>query len=216
MNYATLCANIQDVTENSFTADQLALCTQLAEEKIYNAVQIANLRKTTTLTLTANVQYLDAPTDFLSAYSLAVIAADGTYTFLLNKDPNFIREAYPTVNATGTPKHYAIFGPQVADEKELRFILGPTPSSALSAELTYFYYPVSIVTAGQTWLGDNFPSVLLNGALVEAIRIMKGEADLVEMYQKAFAESLTLLKNLGDGKQRTDAYRTGQARVAVQ
>lgn len=215
MNYTELKANIKDVTENTFTDDQLALFTKQAEQKIYNSVQIANLRRNATGLLTANNKYLQCPDDFLSVYSLAVIAANGSYTYLLNKDVNFIREAYPSPTATGTPKYYAIFGPRSNAEKELSFILGPTPDAALTAELHYYYYPESIVTAGTTWLGDNFDSALLNGTLVEAIRFMKGEQDLVALYDKLYNESLALLKNLGDGKQRQDAYRSGQVRNQV-
>lgn len=215
MNYTELKNNIQEVTENTFTDDQLALFTKQAEQKIYNSVQIANLRKNVTGLLTVNNKYLQCPDDFLSVYSLAVIAADGTYSYLLNKDVNFIREAYPSPTSTGTPKYYAIFGPRSNAEQELAFILGPTPNAALTAELHYYYYPESIVTAGTTWLGDNFDSVLLNGALVEAIRFMKGEQDMVALYDKMFMESLALLKNLGDGKQRQDAYRSGQTRNPV-
>jgi hypothetical protein len=135
--------------------------------------------------------------------------------YLLNKDVNFIREAYPNPNVSGVPKHYAIFGPRSDNVTELTFILGPTPSAALTAELHYYYYPESIVTAGTSWLGDNFDSALLNAALVEAIRFMKGEDDLVALYEKLYVQAITLLKNLGDGKQRMDAYRDGQVRLAV-
>jgi hypothetical protein len=160
---------------------------------------------------------LSAPDDFLSTYSLAVYpAAGGDYIYLLNKDVNFIRDAYPNPADTGKPKHYAIFGPQSADVKELAFILGPTPDAAYKAELHYYYYPESIVTASRTWLGDNFDSALLNGTMVEAIRYMKGEPDLVKFYNEMYLQSIALLKNLGDGKQRIDAYRDGQVRTQVQ
>lgn len=215
MNYTELKTNVRDITENTFSDDQLALFTKQAEQKIYNSAQIASLRKNVTGLLSANNKYLQCPDDFLSVYSLAVIAANGSYTYLLNKDVNFIREAYPSPTATGTPKYYAIFGPRSTAEKELSFILGPTPDAALTAELHYYYYPESIVTAGTTWLGDNFDSALLNGTLVEAIRFMKGEQDLVALYDKLYNESLALLKNLGDGKQRQDAYRSGQVRNQV-
>jgi len=215
MNYTELCINIQDVCENTFTAEQLAMFTQQAEQKIYNAVQLANLRRNVTGNLTANNKYLSAPTDFLSVYSLAIVAANGDYKYLLNKDVNFIREAYPNQTDTGIPRHYAIFGPRSDYENELTFILGPTPDAAYTAELHYYYYPESIVTAGQTWLGDNFDSALLNGALVEAIRFMKGEDDLIKLYQSMYTDAMVLLKNLGDGKQRMDAYRDGQVRVQV-
>ncbi len=189
---------------------------QQAEQKIYNTVQLANLRKNVTGSLTANNKYLAAPNDFLSVYSLAIYpVAGGNYEFLLDKDVNFIRQAYPNPATTGKPKHYAIFGPQSNDVNELTFILGPTPDTAYAAELHYYYYPESIVTAGVTWLGENFDSALLNGSLVEAIRFMKGEADMVKLYQDMYMQALSLLKNLGDGKQRTDTYRDGQTRVNV-
>jgi hypothetical protein len=219
MNYAELVANIADICENEFTADEYAMFTEQAEQKIYNTVQLANLRKNVTGTLTVNNKYVSCPGDFLSTYSLAVIenygTATETYTFLLNKDVNFIREAYPIPADTGLPKYYAIFGPQSTAVNELSFILGPTPNSAYKLELHYYYYPESIVTAGTTWLGDNFDSALLNGALIEAIRFMKGEPDLIAVYQGMYAQAIDLLKNLGDGKQRMDAYRDGQVRVPV-
>jgi hypothetical protein len=216
MNYAELKINIADICENEFTEEQYALFAQQAEQKIYNTVQLANLRKNVTGTLTANNKYLAAPNDFLSVYSLAIYpAAGGNYEYLLDKDVNFIRQAYPNPATTGKPKHYAIFGPQSNDVNELTFILGPTPDATYAAELHYYYYPESIVTAGETWLGENFDSALLNGALVEAIRFMKGEADMVKLYQEMYMQAIALLKNLGDGKQRTDTYRDGQTRVKV-
>jgi hypothetical protein len=216
MNYAELKINIADICENEFTDEQYAMFAQQAEQKIYNTVQLANLRKNVTGTLTANNKYLAAPNDFLSVYSLAIYpAAGGNYEYLLDKDVNFIRQAYPNPATTGKPKHYAIFGPQSNDVNELTFILGPTPDATYAAELHYYYYPESIVTAGETWLGDNFDSALLNGALVEAIRFMKGEADMVKLYQDMYMQAIALLKNLGDGKQRTDTYRDGQTRVKV-
>jgi hypothetical protein len=216
MNYAELKINIADICENEFTEEQYAMFCQQAEQKIYNTVQLANLRKNVTGTLTANNKYLAAPNDFLSVYSLAIYpAAGGNYEFLLDKDVNFIRQAYPNPATTGKPKHYAIFGPQSNDVNELTFILGPTPDATYNAELHYYYYPESLVTAGETWLGENFDSALLNGALVEAIRFMKGEADMVKLYQDMYMQAIALLKNLGDGKQRTDTYRDGQTRVKV-
>jgi len=216
MNYAELKFNIADICENEFTEEQYAMFTEQAEQKIYNTVQLANLRKNVTGTLTANNKYLAAPNDFLSVYSLAIYpAAGGNYEYLLDKDVNFIRQAYPNPATTGKPKHYAIFGPQSNDINELTFILGPTPDATYAAELHYYYYPESIVTAGTTWLGDNFDSALLNGALVEAIRFMKGEPDMVKLYQDMYMQAIALLKNLGDGKQRQDAYRDGQVRIKV-
>lgn len=214
MNYNDLQTAVQDAVENTFSASDFATMTELAEQKIYNAVQLANLRKNMTGTLTPSNPYLQAPSDFMSVYSLAVISG-GNYTFLLNKDVNFIRESFPNPSTTGTPKYYAIFGPDSGNPDELVFILGPTPNASLTAELHYFYYPVSIVTAGTSWLGDNFDSVLFNGVMCEAARWMKQEQDVVAMMDKEFGQSLILLKNLGDGKQRQDAYRSGQVRNKV-
>ena len=217
MNYTELKTGIADICENTFTEEEYALFTKQAEQRIYNTVQLANLRKNVTGTLSLGNQYLQAPIDFLSTYSIAVIDSDGSYRYLLNKDVNFIREAYPINNvaARGLPKHYAIFGPRSDEPNELSFIVGPTPNAAYAVELHYYFYPESIVTAGETWLGDNFDSALLNGALVEAIRYMKGEPDIVKLYQDMYLQAIALLKNLGDGKQRMDAYRDGQVRIPV-
>ena len=208
MNYTELKINIQDICENTFTDDQLAMFTQQAEQKIYNTVQIPALRKNVTGTLTDNVKYLSTPTDFLWSYSLAVIDAAGAYHFLLNKDVNFMREAYPNPTDTGRPKHYAYFDDNT-------FIVGPTPDSAYGSELHYGYYPQSIVVANTTWLGNEFDSALLNGALLEAIRFMKGEPDIIATYEKMYLHSITLLKTLGDGKLREDTYRSGQFQIPV-
>jgi hypothetical protein len=220
MNYTELKTNIADICENTFTEDEYALFTKQAEQRIYNTVQLANLRRNVTGTLTSGNKYLQAPSDFLSVYSLAIVKANGEYEYLLNKDVNFIRQAYPNPATTGVPKHYAIFGPRSDNVNELSFILGPTPNAGLTAELHYYYYPVSMADTalnptGTTWLGDNFDSVLLNAALVEAIRFMKGEPDMVQFYERMYAQSIALLKNLGDGKQRMDAYRDGQLRIEV-
>lgn len=215
MNYTELKTAVENYTENTFSSTVFAELTKLAEQKIYNSVQLPALRKNVTGTLTSGNKYLSAPTDFLSVFSLAVIDALGAYTYLLNKDVNFIREAYPTPSSTGTPKYYAIFGPTSNDPNELSLILGPTPNAALTAELHYFYYPQSIVDAGTSWLGDNFDSALFNAVMVEAARYMKQEQDIVAMYDKEYQQSLTLLKNLGDGKNRQDAYRSGQLRTKV-
>ena len=220
MDYAELKTNIADICENTFTDDEYALFTKQAEQRIYNTVQLANLRKNVTGTLTSGNKYLECPSDFLSVYSLAIVKANGDYEYLLNKDVNFIRQAYPNPATTGVPKHYAIFGPRSDNVNELAFILGPTPNASLTAELHYYYYPVSMADTinnptGTTWLGDNFDSALLNAALVEAIRFMKGEADMVQFYERMYMQSIALLKNLGDGKQHMDAYRDGQVRVEV-
>jgi hypothetical protein len=215
MNYAELQTAVENYTENTFSSTVFAELTKLAEQRIYNSVQLPALRKNVTGTLTSGNKYLSAPTDFLSVFSLAVIDALGNYSYLLNKDVNFIREAYPSPSSTGTPKYYAIFGPTSTDPNELSLILGPTPNAALTAELHYFYYPTSIVDAGTSWLGDNFDSALFNAVMVEAGRYMKQEQDIVAMYDKEYQQSLVLLKNLGDGKNRQDAYRSGQLRSKV-
>jgi len=222
MNYTELTAAICDYTQN-FEQDFVAnipVFVQQAEQRIFNTVQFPSIRKNVTGTMSANNKYLSCPGDFLATYSLAVIDALGNYEYLLNKDVNFIRQAYPTPTATGTPKYYALFGPTTAGTvitDELSFILGPTPNAAYSVELHYYYYPESITVAadGRTWLGDNFDSVLLYGSLVEAITFMKGEADMVALYDGKYKEALALAKRLGDGMERQDAYRSGQYRQAV-
>ena len=214
MNYAALVSAVSSYTENTFPTVDMDLFITQAETRIYNAVQLPNLRKTATTALTASTPYFNAPSDFLSVYSFAVVNADGSYTFLLDKDVSFIREAYPTPTTTGTPKYYAIYGPQTT-VTELKFILGPTPSAALATDLQYFAYPESIVTASNTWLSDNYDPVLLYGALVEAYTYMKGEQDMVLLYNTKFGEALLQLKRLGDGLERQDAYRSGQARIPV-
>jgi hypothetical protein len=220
MTYSELVIAVSDYCENTFPTVDMNIMIKQAEQRIYNTVQIANLRKNVTGTVTAGNPYLSAPEDFLSAYSMAVISSS-EYLYLLNKDVNFMREAYPStaIAYRGKPKHYAIFGPAVNGStvtNELTFILGPTPDTTYSIELHFYYYPESIVTANTTWLGDNFDSALLNGTMVEAIRYMKGEADMVKFYQDMYLQSIALLKNLGDGKQRADAYRDGQVRTQVQ
>lgn len=225
MNYTQLTAAICDYTQN-FEQDFVAnipVFVQQAEQRIFNHVQFPSLRKNMTGTLTANNKYLSAPGDFLAVYSLAVVDATGAYEYLLNKDVNFIRQAYPTPTSTGLPKYYALFGPTTTNNtppvitNELSFILGPTPDLGYTVELHFYYYPESITTAasGQTWLGDNFDSVLLYGSLVEAYTFMKGEADLVQLYNTKYTEALALAKRLGDGMERQDAYRSGQYRQPV-
>lgn len=219
MNYSQLVTAIQDYTENNFDySSNPALVNtfiQQAEQRIYNTVQLANLRKNVTGVLSSGNKYLAAPSDFLSTYSLAVIKANGDYVYLLDKDVNFIRETYPSPNTTGLPKYYAIFGPVSTLPAELAFIVGPTPDAGYGVELHYYYYPESIVTANTSWLGDNFDSALLYGSLVEAYTFMKGETDLMTVYDTKYKEALLLLKNLGDGKQRGDAYRDGQVKLPV-
>lgn len=215
MNYSELTTAIQDYTENTFGASDLATFVEQAEQRIYNSIQFPSLRKNVTGTVSSTTPYLSAPDDYLSTYSLAIINGSGDYTYLLDKDVNFIREAYPNTSSTGLPKYYALFGAQSNDINELSFILGPKPDSAYAVELHYFYYPESIVTASTTWLGDNFDSVLLYGSLVEAYTFMKGEADMMQLYNGKYNEALQLAKRLGDGLERQDAYRSGQVRVPV-
>jgi hypothetical protein len=278
MNYSELVTQVNDYCENSFPTDNMNVFIRQAEQRIYNTVQIANLRKNMTGVLQTGNKYLSAPDDFLSTYSLAIypynsttatgtsgaktivvasatgIAAgqqvtgtgigtnatvrsisgttvtltvanssavsgtmvfQGDYLYLLNKDVNFIREAYPLSAYYAEPKHYAIFGPNSSNVNELTFIVGPTPSANYRAELHFYYYPESIVTASTTWLGDNFDSTLLYGTICEALVYMKGEGDMVKLAQDRYVQAIALLKNLGDGKQRMDAYRDGQVRVAV-
>jgi len=279
MTYTELKAAIIAYTENQgFTTGNLDTFTRQAEQRIYNSVQISNLRKNVTGALAIGNKYLSCPEDFLSTYSLAIyssastsatgsaaaftivvssatnievgqavygtnigtgavvasingttitldvansgavnstITFQGDYLYLLNKDVNFIREVYPNPRDTAKPKYYAIFGPQSNDVNELSLIVGPTPDIAYAAELHYYYYPPSIVDAETSWLGDNFDSALLYGCLVEAYTFMKGEQDMLVLYDTKYKEALMLLKNLGDGKQRGDAYRDGQVKLPV-
>jgi hypothetical protein len=281
MTYNELVTAVQDYCENTFpTADMNTMIRQ-AEQTIYNTVQIANLRKNVTGSLTVGNKYLNAPNDFLSVYSVAVypyatptatgtsgqstivvssstgisagmyvsgtgiatgatvvsvvgttvtlsaansgtvsgtVTFQGEYLYLINKDVNFLREAYPSAMSTGMPKYYAIFGPVYGLDTELSFMVGPTPDTTYGVELHYYYYPLSITDPASgytTWLGDNFDSALFNATMMEAITYMKGERDLVELYTTRYAQSVALLKNLGDGKQRMDAYRDGQVRNPV-
>lgn len=216
MTYTELVTQVSNYLENTFPTDVMNTMIKQSEQRIYNTIQLANLRKNVTGTISANNKYLSCPDDFLSVYSLALFpVGGGEYLYLLNKDVNFMREAYPNPATTGKPKHYAIFGPQSSNVNELSFMVGPTPSLTYSAELHYFYIPESIVTAGQTWLGDNFDSALLYGTMCEAIVYIKGDVDMVKLYQDRYVQAIALLKNLGDGKQRMDSYRDGQTRVQV-
>jgi hypothetical protein len=232
MTYDELYANIQAYLENTFpdtylasgatvsTQTQIDTFIKQAEQRIYNTVQFPSLRKNVEGVTTQNNKYLSCPGDFLATYSLAVIDATGSYEYLLNKDVNFIRQAYPQPTDTAIPKYYALFGPTTSGTTitdELTFILGPTPDANYSVELHYYYYPESITVAadGRTWLGDNFDSVLLYGSLVEGYTFMKGETDLITLYNTKYNEALALAKRLGDGMERQDAYRSGQFRQAV-
>lgn len=217
MNYAALSAAIQAYTENTeadFVAN-IPVFVQQAEQRIYNSVQFPSIRKNVMGVTSTNNKYLECPSDFLAVYSMAVIDASGEYAYLLNKDVNFIRQAYPQPTDTAIPKYYALFGPQSSNAAELSFILGPTPNAIYNVELHYYFYPESIVTASNTWLGDNFDSVLLYASLVEAYTYMKGEQDMMQLYNQKFMEALALAKRLGDGMERQDAYRSGQFRQKV-
>jgi hypothetical protein len=217
MNYTQLTAAIEAYTENteaSFIAE-IPVFVQQAEQRIYNSMQFPSIRKNVTGATSASNKYLGCPSDFLAVYSMAVVDGNGSYEYLLNKDVNFIRQAYPIPTETGLPRYYALFGPQTNDVNELSFILGPTPDATYTVELHYYYYPPSIVTAGTTWLGDNFDSVLLYGSLVEAYTYMKGEQDMMALYNVKYQEAIALAKRLADGMERQDAYRSGQFRQKV-
>ena len=209
MNYTELKANIQDICEQTFTADQLAMFTQQAEQLIYAAVDLPAMRKNQTGATTLNNKYLTMPSNMLYVYSVAVVDALSQYQYLINKDVSFIREAYPIAATAALPVHYAIFG-------DGTFILGPTPNAAYVAEIHFATYPASIVTAGTSYLGTEFDSALLNGALVQAIRFQKGEGDMVTMYENMYIQSLASLRNLGAGRLETDTYRSGVVRVPPQ
>ena len=206
MNYAELTTNIEDICEHSFTADQLAMFTKQAEQQIYASIDLPAMRTNQTGTSTINNKYLTMPTNMLYVYSVAVIDGASSYTYLINKDVSFIREAYPVSATTGMPVHYGIFG-------ETTFILGPTPDASYNMEIHFAEYPESIVTASTAWLGTEFDSALLNGALVEAIRFQKGEGDMVAMYTEMYSRAITLLQNLGSGRLETDTYRSGVVRI---
>ncbi len=226
MNYTTLFDTIQGYVENDFpettvnsssgsgtstftSKEQIDTFIKEAEQRIYNSVQILALRKNVTGQVTAGNRYLSTPSDWLANFSLAAIdPVTGGYEYLLNKDVNYIREAFPFPATSGKPTHYAYF-----DEDS--YILGPTPDADYVMELHYFFYPQSIVDAGSSWLGDNFDSVLLYGSLLEAYTFMKGETDVIQNYTARYNEALALLKQLGEGKNRQDMYRTQQARVPV-
>ena len=218
MNYVQLTAAIRGYAENSFpdtvgafsSADQIATFVKMAEQRVYNMVQLPALRKNVTGGMTSGNKYLACPSDWLATFSLAVINSANEYKYLLNKDVNFIRESYPDTDAAfyGEPEYYAQFDQNT-------FILGPTPDANYAAELHYFYYPTSIVDAGTSWLGDNFDSVLLYGALLEAASFMKSDPDTISFYKQRYDEAMAELKQLGDGKNRQDAYRSGQFRMPV-
>ena len=227
MNYQELFAQIQAYTEYQFPATYLAngstvsyttqtnTFIQQAEERIYNTVQLPSLRKNVTGNCSSTTTYLGCPNDYLSTYSMAVIDGDGVYEYLLNKDVNFIRQAYPDPTTTGLPRYYALFGSRLNDPNELSFMLGPKPDSDYGVELHYNAYPESIVDAGTSWLGDNYSPALLYGSLVESYQYMKGEPDLLAMYNAKYQEAMQQLNRLGTGLERNDAYRSGQASIKV-
>ena len=232
ITYGTLFTTIQGYVENDFPSGTFASSTgsgtssftakqqidtfiQQAEQRIFNSVQFPNFRKNQTGVLSPSNQYLEAPPNFLASYSLAVITND-SYEYLLNKDVNYIRAAYPNPTVEGIPRYYAQFDDNT-------FILGPTPDTAYTVEMHYFFYPESItgtddspaLATNTTWLGDNFDSALLYGALCEAATYMKAEPDMVATYNKRYEEAMILAKRLGDGMERRDAYRSGQVRMTV-
>jgi len=242
MDYAQLFETIKGYIENDFpntqftdstggtgtfiSKDQVDTFIEQAEERIFNSVQFPSIRKNVTALTSAfpadsRAMYLSAPGDFLATYSMAVIDDSGNYEYLLNKDVNYLRAAYPNPSTTGIPKYYALFGPTTTNTdppvitNELTFLLAPTPDLVYTVEMHYFYYPETIVTAGTTWLGDNFDTALLYGALCEAYTFMKGEPDVLANYNKRYEEAMILAKRLGDGMERRDAYRSGQVRLSV-
>ena len=242
MDYAQLFETIKGYVENDFpntqftdstggtgtfiSKDQVDTFIEQAEERIFNSVQFPSIRKNVTALTSAfpadpRAMYLGAPGDFLATYSMAVIDDSGNYEYLLNKDVNYLRAAYPNPSTTGIPKYYALFGPTTTNTdppvitNELTFLLAPTPDLVYTVEMHYFYYPETIVTAGTTWLGDNFDTALLYGALCEAYTFMKGEPDVLANYNKRYEEAMILAKRLGDGMERRDAYRSGQVRLSV-
>ena len=210
--FTTLKSAIQDYTQNTeatFVAD-LSIIIQQGEDRIIKSVELPNFRKNVTGTFTSGNQYLETPSDYLYPFSLAVLDDSNNYSYLLNTDVSFIREAYPSASTTGTPKHYAQFD-------DTTFIVGPSPSSNLNAELHYYYVPQSITASsdGTSWLGTNAPELLLYASLIEAYTFMKGEPDVMANYEKRFQEALQRLTLLSDGYNRKDAYRDGQRKINV-
>ena len=232
MNYTTLFQTIKNYCENEFPSttftgtDGTTTVTTLsntqvntfiteAETRIYNAVNIPTLRKNVLGTVTTGNPYLSLPTDWLASYSVAIIDLSGNYNYIINKDVNFIREAYPGPTSTGLPKYYALFGTQYTNNFALSYIVGPTPDQNYTVELHYFYYPQSITTAGESWVGDNYDPILLYGSLLEAVIFMKGEQDIIAMYKAKYDEAMLEFRRLCDGLERGDAYRDGQTKLNV-
>lgn len=225
MDYAELFKTVKGYVENDFpntpwtdetgsgtttytSTEQINTFIRQAEQRVYNTAQLLVARKQDTLTCTPGDMYVDVPTDWIANFSIAVVDSDGNYQYLLNKDVDFIRQAFPNPTDTGLPTHYAYFD-------SASFLLGPTPDDDYTLELNYFHYPESIVTAGNSWLGDNFDTVLLYGTLLEAYTFMKGEEDVIKGYQKRYDEAMAMLKQLAEGKNRQDMYRTPQVRYPV-
>ena len=210
MNYTQLVQAIKDYTESTETSfvSHIDEFIKQAERKIYNEVQLPYLRKNVTGNATLGNKYVQTPSDFLAVYSMSIIDGSSDQHFLLNKDVNFIREAYANASTQAQPKYYALFDHNT-------FILGPTHDSAYNIELHYYYYPTSIVSVSTTWLGDNYEQALLYACLVQAYTYLKGEPDLLANYEKQYQENMVQLKMLGDGKDRRDAYRSGQVRYEV-
>jgi hypothetical protein len=216
MTYTQLQTAVQDYVENSFSATDFATMVRLAEQKIFNATQAPITRKNSVIPLVIGTSTISLPTDFLSAFSVAVVLATGDWEYLLNKDVNFLRSAYPDPTDTGTPRYYALYGTQ-GNPLVQTLELAPTPGATLNLQVAYNAYPESITTAvsGRSWLGDNYESVLFNAVLVETARFMKQEPDIIAMYDKEFQQSLALVKMLFDGKNRQDSYRSGQPKTQV-
>jgi hypothetical protein len=225
MNYLELFEAVKGYLENDFpntswtdsagtgtatltSTEQINTFIKQAEQRIFNTVELLVARESITGTLTAGNAYLAAPSDWLATFSFAVIDANGRFEYLINKDINFIRTAYPDFAYEALPVHYAFFN-------ETEFLLGPTPDANYAYALDYYRYPESIVTANTSWLGDNFDTVLLYGTLLEGYTFMKGEQDLIQLYNGRYLEALAQLKELGEGKNRQDVYRSGQPRYAV-
>jgi hypothetical protein len=210
MTYTELVAAIKSYTENNYSTADINTFIENAEQRIYNSVQLPDLRKNVTGAMTSGNKYFSLPSDWLSTFSIAVVNADNEYTYMLNKDVNFIRESFPDTDAPfyGKPEYYAIFD-------DTTMILGPTPNDNYVSELHYYYYPESIVIAGTSWLGNNFDTALLYGSLLEAAAFMLSEPDTIANYMARYQEAMGLLTNLGEGKNRRDAYRSGQARIPV-
>jgi|TARA_R100000149_G_C5832768_1_gene107711 hypothetical protein len=210
--FTTLKQAIQDYTENTETTfvNNLSRFILQAEERMYRSISIPDLRKVVTASLVASQRFLSKPSDFLNTYSIAVIQSDNSYKFLLEKDPSFIREAYPTTATTGVPEYYA-------NHSSTEFILAPTPSSTLTVQLHYAYDPESITVAssGTSWLGDNAEAALLYASLIEAYIFMKGDADVLQMYENKYQDSISQLSNLVEGRLKRDSYRDGEPRIEM-